>query len=225
MNQKERAVTNEGKGPSSRENSPSQTKQLHWDTIYRLKGEQELSWHEDDPATSLTLIREVATPHPRIIDVGGGSSVLAGRLVAEGAQVVAVLDISEIALEKAKERIGEGLDRIRWIVSDVTSMPDIGQFDIWHDRAAFHFLTRPEDRKNYLALVERTLLVGGHLIVSTFSPDGPERCSGLPVERYNAKTLADEFGKNFALIRELNEIHMTPWGNPRHFTYAVLKRV
>ena len=214
---------NEGTNPA--QEPTSQMMQRHWDTVYRLKGEHELSWHEDDPATSVALIREVASPHARIIDVGGGSSVLAGRLLTDGAQVVAVLDISEIALEKAKERIGEGCDRIRWIVSDVTSMPDIGQFDIWHDRAVFHFLTRPEDRKNYLALVERTLLVGGHLIVSTFSPDGPERCSGLPVERYNAKKLADEFGKNFALIRELNEIHMTPWGNPQHFTYAVLKRV
>jgi SAM-dependent methyltransferase len=205
--------------------SLAQARRLHWDEVYHLKGEQELSWHQDDPITSLALIREVKRPQARIIDIGGGSSVLAGRLLDDGAELVTVLDISEIALEKAKERIGEGKDRIRWIVGDIATLQDIGQFDIWHDRAVFHFLTRPEDRKNYRALVKQTLPVGGHLIVGTFSIDGPEKCSGLPVQRYDAKALAAEFGDNFTLLREFSEVHTTPWGKLQNFSYAVFKRV
>ena len=205
--------------------SSSQAKRVHWDEVYRLKGEQELSWHEDSPATSLALIREIKAPLARVIDIGGGSSVLAGQLLADGVQLVAVLDISEIALERAKERIGESSSHIRWIVGDVTALKDIGQFDIWHDRAVFHFLTRLEDRKNYIALAKETLTIGGHLVISTFSLDGPEKCSGLPIQRYDAKALGVEFGENFTLLRELNEVHTTPWGNPQKFAYAVFRRV
>jgi SAM-dependent methyltransferase len=197
----------------------------HWETVYQNKAEQELSWHQDDPALSLRLIREVATTGSRVIDVGGGSSALAGRLLVAGITEVTVLDISAAALDRGKSRIGVRHDRIRWIAADVTTIGEVGQFDIWHDRAVFHFLTRPEDRRKYIAVAERTIPLGGHLVIGTFAVDGPDKCSGLEVVRYDAPKLAADFGAGFALKKSLAETHMTPWGKPQQFTYAVFERV
>jgi len=197
----------------------------HWEGIYRAKGDQELSWYQEEPTSSLSLIREIASPGLRVIDVGGGSSVLAGRLLDAGFRKVAVLDISETALNRAKSRIGPRHTLIRWILANVTKVGDVGEFDVWHDRAVFHFLTNPEDRRRYVALAERTIPTGGHLIIATFALDGPEKCSGLAVERYDAKKLARELGPGFLLKKELHDSHMTPWGKPQSFTYAIFERV
>lgn len=198
--------------------------QEHWEHIYTTKGESQVSWYQDDPARSLHLILEFAKPGSYVIDIGGGSSVLAGRLV-ERRFTCAVLDISETALNYAKARVGASAAQIQWIISDVMAAPDLGKVDLWHDRAVFHFLTNSDDRKRYVALAERTLPVGGHLLIGTFAPDGPDRCSELPVRRYDAHQLAVELGPGFALRRELRETHTTPWGSTQPFTYAVFERV
>lgn len=206
------------------EDARSQEKRAHWESVYQTKQEAEVSWHQDNPALSLDLIREIATPRSRIIDVGGGSSVLASRLVALGFEDVAVLDISAAALDRAKERGGTAAEKVRWVIADVTAVRDLGQFDVWHDRAVFHFLTSPEERRSYVELAARTVPAGGRLIVGTFALDGPEKCSGLPVERYDTAKLSDAFGASFSLRREAKETHLTPWGKPQQFTYAVFER-
>jgi 2-polyprenyl-3-methyl-5-hydroxy-6-metoxy-1,4-benzoquinol methylase len=207
------------------EDTRNQDKKNHWETVYETKPESEVSWHQDNPAPSLNLIRNAAVPRSSVIDIGGGSSVLAGRLVALGFEHVAVLDISKAALERAKERVGTAADQIRWIVADVTSVQELGQFDVWHDRAVFHFLTEPDDREKYVELATRTVPVGGRLIIGTFALDGPEKCSGLLVERYDSTKLAVTLGQAFLLRHQEQETHLTPWGKPQQFTYAVFERI
>jgi SAM-dependent methyltransferase len=195
----------------------------HWEKIYSTKPDSEVSWTEPDPRTSLSLIRELC-PSGRIIDVGGGTSVLTDRLLDAGYSV-AVLDISEAALARARERLGTRADQVRWIFADVTAAPDLGMFDLWHDRAVFHFLTDPADRAAYIALLSRTIPVGGHVVIATFAPDGPEQCSGLPIQRYDGDSLARKLNGGFALLKSVPETHLTPWGNPQSFQYSVFKRV
>lgn len=204
---------------------PKVTRQEHWERIYRAKDEHELSWHQSEPRVSLNLIGEVMDAGARVIDVGGGASVLAARVLDAGAGQVTVLDISEAALKRARQRIGSHADRIEWVVGDVTKVEDLGTFDVWHDRAVFHFLIDPEDRRKYVALVERSIEPGGYAIIATFGPDGPERCSGLPVQRYTSEDLAQTFGKSFRLQKHESETHETPWGKPQQFAYMVLQKV
>jgi 2-polyprenyl-3-methyl-5-hydroxy-6-metoxy-1,4-benzoquinol methylase len=195
----------------------------HWESIYSARSDSEVSWTQVDPRTSLALIHHVL-PGGAVIDVGGGTSVLGQRLLEQG-YAVAVLDISQAALDRARQRLGDKAAEVRWIVADVTAIEEVGQFDVWHDRAVFHFLTDAGDRSKYIALAERTVRVGGHLIIGTFALDGPEKCSGLPVERYDGRKLAEPFGDGFVLKKEIAETHVTPWGKPQRFTYAVLQRV
>jgi 2-polyprenyl-3-methyl-5-hydroxy-6-metoxy-1,4-benzoquinol methylase len=198
----------------------------HWQNVYLTKADRETSWFQDEPATSLALVREAigSTVPVSIIDIGGGNSDLGGRLAADGHEVT-VIDISPAALERAQRRIGSALaERIRWTTADVTALDDLGQCDVWHDRAVFHFLTDARDRRRYTALASRTVKLGGHLIVATFATDGPEKCSGLPVERYDAAKLTAEFGADFGLVRSFNEVHTTPSGKPQSFFFAVLRR-
>lgn len=198
----------------------------HWDTVYGTREESQLSWHQDDPALSLSLIREFCPPGGRIIDVGGGSSLLACRLVEAGYQDVAVLDVSESALRAARKRCGDPARRVRWMVSDATAPAGSPQepYDLWHDRAAFHFLVDPRDRRRYVDRAAASVKPGGHAIIATFAPEGPPQCSGLPVRRYDAAGLAREFAPAFALVRPLVEKHVTPWGKEQAFVYAVLRR-
>ena len=138
---------------------------------------------------------------------------------------MAVLDISSQAIERARQRIGEKAAKVRWIVADVTAEPEIGTFDLWHDRAVFHFLVNRADREKYVALLARTLRPGGHAIIATFSLEGPEKCSGLPVQRYDATALARELGTGFTLLRSVPETHVTPWGKTQAFQYSVFLRI
>jgi SAM-dependent methyltransferase len=203
-----------------------QSRKAHWDEVYGSKGADELSWHQDEPSLSLALIGAVAPGrHTRIIDVGGGNSVLVDRLMAMGYAAITVLDISPTALDQSKARLGELGRGVRWEVADVTQAANLGRFDVWHDRAVFHFLTSEEDRQRYVALAERSIATGGRLIVVTFAPDGPERCSGLPVCRYDAASLARVFAHGFEPVSAREETHLTPWGAPQKFTYCVLRRV
>ncbi len=131
---------------------------------------------------------------------------------------------SAAALDRARAGLGERAARVRWIVADVTAIGDIGRFDLWHDRAVFHFLTDPADRRHYVALLERTVRPRGHAIIATFAPDGPEKCSGLSVQRYDGPLLAKELGPTFLLLKTLPEVHLTPWGKPQSFQYSLFLR-
>lgn len=198
----------------------------HWDSVYSQKGETEVSWYEDEPRMSLDLITEVAPLSAcRIIDIGGGASVLVDRLVDLGFEKIAVLDISETAMNKAKTRLGNLAARVDWIVADVTETAEIGVFDVWHDRAVFHFLIDATDRRKYVELALRSIPEGGCLIVATFADDGPRRCSDLDVVGYNAESLSSELGPGFTLVKETRATHTTPWGKRQAFFHGVFRRV
>jgi SAM-dependent methyltransferase len=200
-------------------------RKTHWEHVYSTKAETGVSWYQDEPRLSLELIGAVVPAEGgRIIDVGGGASVLVDRLLDLPFGEIAVLDISETALGKAKARLGQRAKRVRWLVADVTNTPELGTFDVWHDRAVFHFLTDPADRRRYAKLARQTVPEGGHLVIATFADDGPKRCSDLDVCRYNAWSLASELGEGFSLVREARETHTTPWGSSQPFFYGVFRR-
>jgi SAM-dependent methyltransferase len=164
-------------------------RKTHWEQVYSTKAETGVSWYHDEPRVSVELIGAVATAEGgRIIDVGGGASVLVDRLLDLPFGEIAVLDISETALGKARVRLGGRAERVRWVVADVTEAPELGTFDVWHDRAVFHFLTDPDDRRSYVELARKTVPRGGYLVIATFADDGPKRCSDLDVCRYNARS-------------------------------------
>jgi SAM-dependent methyltransferase len=198
-------------------------RQQHWESVYASKSDAELSWTQAEPALSLQLIEEVCPPRGSVIDIGGGASPLAARLLDRGYSP-AVLDISETALQRARQHLGPRAEQIRWIAADVTAHPELGAFDVWHDRAVFHFLTDAVDRAAYVGLLSRTITAGGHAIIATFALDGPEKCSGLPVCRYDGNTLAKELGRGFELLKTVAERHHTPWGAPQSFQYSVFAR-
>jgi trans-aconitate methyltransferase len=195
----------------------------HWETAYKSKGDQELSWAQSKPAISLALITEVC-PNGRVIDVGGGAAILSARLLDRG-YTVAVLDISQTAIDRAQRQLGDRATQIQWIVADVTANPDLGTFDLWHDRAVFHFLTTVSERTAYTDLLARTVPVGRHAVIATFALDGPERCSGLEVRRYDGPALAAELGQRFALLKSVPETHVTPSGARQSFQYSLFRRV
>jgi SAM-dependent methyltransferase len=200
-------------------------RKAHWESVYASKGDANVSWYQREPGLSLELIRSVAPERQgRIIDVGGGASVLVDHLLELPFSKIAVLDISETALSLARSRLGERASRVEWIVADVVTAHSMGTFDLWHDRAVFHFLADPADRRNYVNLARQTVPEGGHLIIATFADDGPKRCSDLDVCRYNPETLGAELGEAFQLVREAREAHMTPWGAPQSFFYGVFER-
>ncbi|MGJ5004178.1 class I SAM-dependent methyltransferase [Bradyrhizobium sp. HKCCYLRH2060] len=193
----------------------------HWQTVYTTKAETEVSWYQDDPATSLRMIREAgATPTSRIIDIGGGASRLVDALLAAGYGALTVLDISDAALATARGRLGAAAAGVTWIASDVTTWTPDARYDVWHDRAAFHFLTAPEDRAAYVDRLRAAVVPGGAVIIGTFAPDGPEKCSGLLVVRYDAHGLAATLGPAFTLEDSCTEAHRTPWGATQQFQFC-----
>jgi len=197
----------------------------HWDAVYTTKSSDEVSWYEVDPSLSLNLIQQVPPTPNSVIDVGGGQSLLVDRLLDIGIGKVAVLDISNVALDRTKERLGERASQVEWIEADVASISNVGTFDLWHDRAVFHFLTEPKDREAYVELAVKSIPVGGHLIIGTFATDGPEKCSGLPVCRYDADSMASTLGNRFMLVSSQNHVHATPSGKEQHFFFGVFQRV
>lgn len=201
------------------------SRKVHWDTVYTTKGENEVSWFQDDPAPSLALI-DLAKPTPEstIVDIGGGASRLVDSLVARGFNRVTVLDISQAALEAAKARLGERASRVQWIVADVTRWQPTQAVDVWHDRAAFHFLIDPADRLAYIARMKQAIRPGGHVVIATFAIDGPEKCSGLPVHRYDAANLGKEIGDGFDLIESRRHDHTTPWDSAQRFQFCMFRR-
>lgn len=195
-------------------------RQEHWNAVYQTKSDSDVSWFESEPHTSLNLIKEASPTPCRVIDVGGGSSRLVDRLLAEGFTSVTVLDVSAWALALAKTRLGSQADQVSWVVADITQVQKLEQVDLWHDRAAFHFLTSPEDRRQYLDLARRTIRIGGHLIIGAFGLDGPQQCSNLSVCRYDAATLSLELGPYFRFVKERMYYHSTPSGGKQQFYFA-----
>lgn len=197
----------------------------HWDAAYTNRNVCAAGWHQPHPELSLKLILEVLPASGRVIDVGGGASVLVDRLLEHGVKKVAVLDISSAALQTNKARMGDQASQVEWIVADVTTVNTLGEFDVWHDRAMFHFLTSAQDRQKYAELAARTIPVGGHLVISAFAKDGPAKCSGLDVCRYDGRELCQELGAAFKLIRETHETHVTPTGAVQPFAFCLFERV
>lgn len=200
-------------------------RQAYWDSIYNTKSATEVSWFEAEPTTSLALLHSIALRGGRIIDVGGGASRLVDRLVAAGAWEVTVLDVSSAALAVAQARLQDQANRVHWLRGDILNVPQLGAYDVWHDRAVFHFLTAPEERAAYLAQLRKSLRPGGHVVLGTFALQGPEKCSGLPVCRYDAPSLAATLGADFALVQHLEHAHLTPGGKTQPFTFALFQRV
>ena len=196
--------------------------QAHWERIYRRKAPTEVSWFRPHLETSLALVERVASDRSAsIIDVGGGESTLVDDLVSKGYRNVAVMDISGTAIEHTKKRLGLASQPVTWLVADIlqAELPS-HSYDVWHDRAVFHFLKDPAQRLAYVRQVASSVKHGGHVIVSTFGPEGPEKCSGLDVMRYDADSLHGEFGPRFRLIESSNEIHRTPFGTTQQFLYC-----
>lgn len=194
----------------------------HWEHVYASRSPDAVSWYQPHAALSIELIRRIgAGPGTRVVDVGGGASTLVDDLLRQGMGDVTVLDISAAALQVAQQRLGAAASRVHWITGDITRVQlEPAAHDIWHDRAVFHFLTDPSDRAAYVAQVRRAVRPGGHVIVAAFGPDGPERCSGLPVVRYAPGALHAQFGDSFQLLDRLTEEHRTPGGAIQQFVYC-----
>ena len=199
---------------------------VHWNRVYASRTDDDLSWFESEPSTSLRLMEESGlTLDTCVIDIGGGNSRLVDALILRGLTCLAVLDISSEALQRARVRLGGAASIPAWIDADVAGDWSVRPMDIWHDRAVFHFLTSGDDRARYVDHLRRTLKVGGTAIIATFAPDGPERCSGLPVVRYSPETLAAELGPEFRLLRSTAYVHTTPRGTAQSFQYSRFGRV
>ena len=201
-------------------------KQAHWQNVYETKGEQTVSWFQERPDISLDLIHAIGVgKNASIIDVGGGASRLVDALMTEGFNSVSVLDLSEKALVTSKARLGDNGAQVQWIVADITQWEPSQTYKVWHDRAALHFLTDTKDRAAYVERLLKAVDIGGHVIIGTFALDGPERCSGLPVVRYDAAALSELLGPSFALIETRRDQHQTPSGVIQRFQFSHFQRV
>jgi len=197
----------------------------HWENVYRAKGERDVSWFQERPEISVELIRATGVNiDASIIDIGGGASRLVDALLDAGFGNLAVLDLSEKALATSSARLGARSARVKWITADVTAWEPSETYDVWHDRAAFHFLTEPKHRAAYAARVWRAVRAGGHVIIGTFALDGPERCSGLPVVRHDASSLGEMLGPSFALIESRDHAHQTPIETIQRFQFSRFRR-
>ena len=200
-------------------------RQAHWQKVYTTKGEQDVSWFQESPTISLDLIGATgAGVDASVIDIGGGASRLVDALLDQGYQDVTVLDLSEQALATAKARLGSRAAKAQWVVADVTTWQPSRSYDVWHDRAAFHFLTDPNDRAAYAERVKQTVGPGGHVIIGTFALDGPERCSGLPIVRHDAASIGAVLGHSFELVETRRHDHQTPMGTTQRFQFSRFRR-
>lgn len=198
----------------------------HWEKIYQTKSTMQVSWFQERPVLSLQYIQRTGVEKTaQIIDVGGGASTLVDHLLDDGFQHVTVLDISIAALRVAQQRLGNRSSLVNWLEADITQVElPVSQYDVWHDRAVFHFLTNPEDRQKYVEVVRKSVRPGGHVIVATFAADGPLQCSGLDVARYDSEALHDEFGRGFDLLDSTSEEHHTPFGTDQKFIYCYCRK-
>jgi ubiquinone/menaquinone biosynthesis C-methylase UbiE len=198
----------------------------HWEHIYETKAPTQVSWYQEHAQLSLQLIQNTRVQKTaQIIDIGGGASTLVDDLLAAGFQSISVLDVSATALQLARQRLGQRAGDVNWIEADITQADLPAQsYDLWHDRAVFHFLTQAEDRQRYVQAVRRSVKQGGHVIVSTFASDGPEHCSGLDVVRYSPESLHSEFGQGFEVVQSTHETHHTPFETEQKFIYCYCRK-
>lgn len=197
----------------------------HWNKVYLTKAPDDVSWHQVRPEMSLSLIGHAGVGgEAGIIDVGGGASTLVDHLLEAGHSQVAVLDISEAALEHSRTRLGQRAAQVEWLVADVTEFEPPHKFALWHDRAVFHFLTDAADRRKYVQVLRRTLEPGGHVIIAAFALHGPEKCSGLEVCRHDAASVGAALGAEFELLEQAEETHHTPWDTEQAFGYYRFRR-
>lgn len=198
----------------------------HWEDVYRSRAADQVGWFQPRAASSLRLIEGCADTNAHIIDVGGGAAVLVDDLLDAGYRNLTVLDLAESALAASRARLGARAQSVQWIAADITraELP-AARYDVWHDRAVFHFLTDPADRARYVAQISKSVKSGGHVIVATFGPGGPLQCSGLDVVRYAPDTLHAEFGAPFRLLGHETEIHHTPAGKEQEFVYCYCVRI
>lgn len=200
--------------------------QAHWQDVYTRKAATEVSWYQPEATTSLALIERAGLrPDAAILDVGGGASTLVDGLLARGFHAITVIDLAGAALDASRQRLGERARGVTWLEGDITraDLP-AAAFDLWHDRAVFHFLTSPEARAAWHQQLMAALKPGGYVVLATFADDGPEKCSGLPVRRYSEAGLQAELGDGFELIESRREVHRTPAGNEQRFVYGLFRR-
>lgn len=201
------------------------SKKAHWENVYTSKGEREVSWYQESPAPSLELIALAGlSADASIIDIGGGASRLVDALVDQDIRRITVLDLSAAALDAAKQRLGGKAKGVEWVVADVTIWEPSNTYDLWHDRAAFHFLNDPADQSAYVDRLKKAVKAGGYVVIGTFALDGPEKCSGLPIVRYDAASLSAILGADFKLIDTRRHDHTTPWGAVQRFQFSTFRR-
>ncbi|MBO6184633.1 MAG: class I SAM-dependent methyltransferase [Chryseobacterium sp.] len=204
-------------------NSEKQNYKDHWQNVYETKNPNEVSWTQKIPQTSLDFIEKASKDKSsKVIDIGGGDSNLVDFLLEKGFKNISVLDISAKALEKAKTRLGAQAENVDWIVTDITEFKTNTEYDIWHDRAAFHFLTTEDEIKKYVEIVRN--VVSDTLIIGTFSVDGPQKCSGLPILQYNEERLKNIFSQDFELVKSFTENHITPFNTVQNFIFCQFKK-
>lgn len=197
----------------------------HWEEVYDKKSYQDASWYQERPEVSLKIIEELELPKTaKIIDIGGGNSNLAEFLLKQGYRDISVLDISEKALEKARQRLGEASEKINWIVADASDFEVTKVYHLWHDRAAFHFLTEDHQIENYLRTLDNSMASGGFVILATFSKEGPEKCSGRTIKQYSKEDLQELFQQKFELLKHENVDHKTPGGAIQNFTFCCFRK-
>jgi len=199
----------------------------HWEEVYGSKNDSDMSWYQPLAENSIRLIEKAALDRgAKIIDVGGGNSVLVKDLMTKGYRSLTVLDISQTAIDRSKVQLGLSSRRVEWLVGDIREiLLEKAEYDIWHDRAVFHFFNEETDRKAYLSQLNLAVKTSGFLVIAAFCLAGPEKCSGLPVRRYDPELLAKELGKNFQLLESIQEPHHTPWGSEQCFVYALFRKV
>ena len=198
----------------------------HWEDVYEKKTDHQVSWYQAVPETSLRLINELQLSlESSIIDIGGGNSNFTIELQKIGYKNLSVLDISGLALMRTKKKMGDASKAVHWMESDVLDLIELNKYDVIHDRATFHFLTHEDDIKKYVDVVSDAMIKGGHLVISTFSLTGPEKCSNLQVSQYSSSTLSLLFKENFVLTRSFNEIHTSPYNTTQDFVFCVFTRL
>ncbi len=198
----------------------------YWENVYGEKKPVEVSWYQAEPTVSLKIIISTEIDYTaKIIDVGGGASVLVDKLLDQGFQNLTVLDISSKAIHYAQEKLGRRAENVSWIEADVTEFKSSVQYDVWYDRAVFHFLTDSEDRTKYIRRLEEAVKPGGHVIIAAFAIDGPPKCSGLDIERYSPEKMKNEFDDSFEFVNSVSEVHITPWNKEQKFIYCYFKKI
>lgn len=196
----------------------------HWNRVYETKSAEQVSWYQRSPERSLALIQKLLKPSQRLIDIGAGASVLVDSLLVAGYERPIVLDIATTGLDLTKKRLGSRAELVDWIVADIVQSPSLPNVDLWHDRAVLHFLTERDAQVAYADLAARTVRAGGCAVIATFAPDGPEKCSGLPVQRHDGASVSQLLGSAFELVEEQSERHVTPSGGEQKFAWSILRR-